>query len=404
MEMPPPRFPWYVARTPLCMLSGISLLCFTASYGVALALELTRLMFRSGIRGAVMLLFAAAGITAHTLYLIAQAMQTSPGMLPLSSWSNWYLLAAWLLAVIYIYLTFYHTHNPIGLFLLPLVLLLIAGAYAAQNEAPPPAGQAKTVWLWIHVLGFLLGTVTVFVGFATGVMYLAQSWRLKHKLPASSRLKLPSLEWLQLATARSLVVSMLLVAVGFVGGLVGNFQPTRTGGGLSWSDPVIWSSALLLGWLVAAVVFGSVYRPSREGRKVAYLTVASFLFLVLTLAVTLVIPAAHGKPGSSGLNHRDTETQRGQFGMGNADWGASGTQTHCLASASFHTQVPFVLSPLSCFRDPSPCLCASVVQISFVDDCVGASTHPTACGAFDLLGPCSSLAIGTLRVPHGGAP
>ena len=277
------------------MLSGISLLCFTASYGVALALELTRLMFRSGIRGAVMLLFAAAGITAHTLYLIAQAMQTSPGMLPLSSWSNWYLLAAWLLAVVYIYLTFYHAHNPIGLFLLPLVLLLIAGSYAAQNEAPPPAGQAKTVWLWIHVLGFLLGTVTVFVGFATGAMYLFQSWRLKRKRPASSRLKLPSLEWLQLTTARSLVVSMLLVAVGFVGGLVGNFQPTRTaGGGLSWSDPVIWTSALLLGWLVAAVVFSAIYRPSREGRKVAYLTLASFVFLVLTLAVTLLVPTAHG--------------------------------------------------------------------------------------------------------------
>jgi hypothetical protein len=83
------------------MLAGISLLCFTASYGVALALELTRLMFRSGVRGAVMLLFAGAGLAAHTLYLVGQALDTAPYSLPpLSSWYHWYLLAAWLLAVV----------------------------------------------------------------------------------------------------------------------------------------------------------------------------------------------------------------------------------------------------------------------------------------------------------------
>ena len=369
------------------MLSGISLLCFTASYGVALALEVTRLMFRSGIRGAVMLLFAAAGFTAHTLYLVAQAMETAPATLPLSNWYHWYLLAAWLLALVYLYLTFYHPHNPIGLFLLPLVLLLIAAAYYVRNDASPPATQARTVWLWVHVLGFLLGTVTVFIGFATGVMYLAQSWRLKHKLPASSRLTLPSLEWLQTATARSLVVSMLLVGVGVVGGLIRNYHLLRSSsGGLRWSDPTIWSSAVLLGWLVAAVAFNALYRPSREGRKVAYLTVASFGFLVLTLAVTLLIPEAHTKVGyaqrtnlAARLNHRDTEMQRthgGEFEQEDAE----GAETVCLASsapsAPSCSQFPFALSSISCFRDPS--LCFDV---------------PVAPG------------IGTLRVPYmGGFP
>ena len=34
------------------MLSGVGIVCFAASYTVALALEVTRLFFRSGIRGA----------------------------------------------------------------------------------------------------------------------------------------------------------------------------------------------------------------------------------------------------------------------------------------------------------------------------------------------------------------
>jgi len=329
------------------MLSGISLLCFTASYGVALALEVTRLMFRSGIRGAVMLLFATAGLVAHTLYLVAQAMATAPATLPLSSWYHWYLLAAWLLAVVYLYLTYYHPRNPIGLFLLPLVLLLIAAAYYVRNDAPPPAAQARTVWLWVHVLGFLLGTVTVFIGFATGVMYLTQSWRLKNKLPPSSRFKLPSLEWLQTATSRALLISMLLVGVGVIGGVVRNYLLLRSAnGGLRWSDPTIWSSAVLLGWLVAAVAFNALYRPSREGRKVAYLTVASFGFLLLTLAVTLLLPEAHTKVGW----RLEAEGWRQSVG-----WVLAPTEMNRQTTERVGTSTHPTISP---------CHCASVVRIS----------------------------------------
>ena len=49
--------------------AGISVVCFAASYLVALACEGSRLLFRSGIRGAAMVAFAAAGLVAHTLFL-----------------------------------------------------------------------------------------------------------------------------------------------------------------------------------------------------------------------------------------------------------------------------------------------------------------------------------------------
>ncbi len=43
-------------------IAGISVFCFAASYTVTLALEISRLWFRSGVRGAVMLGFAGAGL------------------------------------------------------------------------------------------------------------------------------------------------------------------------------------------------------------------------------------------------------------------------------------------------------------------------------------------------------
>ena len=43
------------------MLSGISIFCFSASYGVALALEVSRLFFRMPVRLIVMIGFAILG-------------------------------------------------------------------------------------------------------------------------------------------------------------------------------------------------------------------------------------------------------------------------------------------------------------------------------------------------------
>ena len=108
------------------MLSGVSTICFAASYAVALALEISRLLFRSGVRGAVMLGFAAAGLVAQTAFLYYRAINEAGA--PLSSERDWYLVAAWVLVVVYLHLAILHPKVPFGLFLLPLALGLIGAA------------------------------------------------------------------------------------------------------------------------------------------------------------------------------------------------------------------------------------------------------------------------------------
>jgi hypothetical protein len=57
----------------------------------------------------------------------------------------------------------------------------------------------------------------------------------------------------------------------------------------------------MLGWLMAAEIFRLVYPAARQGRKVAYLTLAAFIFLLITLAsVALLDQAVH--PGRSGAS------------------------------------------------------------------------------------------------------
>ena len=57
---------------------------------------------------------------------------------------------------------------------------------------------------------------------------------------------------------------------------------------LPLEEGVVVSSAVLLFWLIAVLVFEYLYKPARQGRKVAYLTVASFVFLALVLGAVIL--------------------------------------------------------------------------------------------------------------------
>jgi ABC-type transport system involved in cytochrome c biogenesis permease subunit len=273
------------------IIAGISLTCFAASYAVAWALELAKLAVQSRAQQFLMMGFVVAGWFAQTLYLGYRVVEYSAS--PLSSSFDWCLVAAWLLIGAFLYLSYYLPRAALGLYMLPLALALVAAATFADRTpfAPEPASR---VWGAIHGVALLIGTLAVMVGFVAGVMYLVQARRLKRKLPPSPGFRLPSLEWLEKVNSRVIILSTLMVGVGFVAGIILNVVGRDQPSAIPWSDPVIWTSGLMLGWLAAAAIFNAFYRPARRGRKVAYLTVVSFVFLVVVLAVFLLVSNEHG--------------------------------------------------------------------------------------------------------------
>ena len=280
-------------------LTHVHLSCFVASYAVALLLELSRLILRSPARILGTLGFTAAGILAQTIYIALRTSSSPDQAPPLSGWFDWLLLVAWGVAVAYFISSLRRPQAAYGVFMLPLVLALIAVASLFRHAEPFPRGQAQYVWGIVHGLALMLGSVVVMLGFIAGVMYLVQSSRLKRKLPPQRGLKLPSLEWLQQATQRALLCSSGLLAAGLLAGVVLNLLQRQ--GGMPWTDPVVWTSGILFVWLIVVLVFESVYKPAVQGRKVAYLTLASFVFLVLVLGMVLLGPSRHASPQSSAL-------------------------------------------------------------------------------------------------------
>ncbi|PHS18766.1 MAG: hypothetical protein COA78_01920 [Blastopirellula sp.] len=277
------------------MLSGISVICFAASYGVALVLEVVRLFTRAKISVILSLCFTAAGIVAHTLYLLAEQGDIL-GTGTVSSWHQWGMMAAWFMTSTYLLLAISQPQNSLGLFILPLILVSIGATYWSDQVAPFGTDATKNPWSQIHGFSLMTGTVVVALGFITGIMYLIQSYRLKHKMLKQEGLKLPSLEWLQSSNRRTLIVSTALIAVGLFSGILLKLGKDS----FPWTDPVVWSSGILFLWLVAATVFELVYKPARQGQKVAYLTLANFLFLALVLGLLFFGPSEHasGKGGA----------------------------------------------------------------------------------------------------------
>jgi hypothetical protein len=273
-------------------LSRISLSCFAFSYLLTLILEISRLFFRVAVRWAIMLLVMALGLFAHIVYIglriRASLVEQS---VPLGDWHTWCVVAALAIAVFYFALSIRRPQNNTGIFLLPLVLALTVTAALIKGSNSFSDNDAS-LWGMMHGLSLLAGTVTMALGFATGIMYLVQSHRLKKKLIPRRGMRLPSLEWLQRMSSRCLSLSTILLAIGLFSGIFMNVirQLPLDGG-------VVFSSSILLCWLIAVLVFEYFYKPARQGRKVAYLTVASFVFLSLVLVI--VILGGHAGAGST---------------------------------------------------------------------------------------------------------
>ena len=145
-------------------------------------------------------------------------------------------------------------------------------------------------------------------GLVTGLMYLEQARRLKRRAPAAAR-------GLQLAQPRMAAPGQQSgdrrVADsdgrGRLSGLVltslshdGRIALERSGRARArWAcSSGCWSAA----------VVNLLYKPARAGRKVAYLTLVSFVFLVVVLGVGLWLDTAHGGSRKSSRDSGADET------------------------------------------------------------------------------------------------
>ena len=261
-------------------LDRITIVCFGASYAVALGLELIQLFWPRAIQRAACALFGGAGLLAQTLYLFVQRPT-------LASQFGSLLFLAWILAVFYLSESIHYRQQARGIFVLPVVLLLTiwGGRIGPSTAGTPSAAEAdalpeQLIWGYLHAGLLILAAVGICIGFVASVMYLVQTRQLRAKVVPGHGFRLPSLERLERMNRWAINLAFPLLTAGVCIGIGLMFL----GGNqvLSWTDPRILGTAIL--WIVFALLLYMRYGYHLNGRRLAQLTIVAFVLLLFTLA------------------------------------------------------------------------------------------------------------------------
>ncbi len=324
------------------MLTGVSLTCFLFSYLAVLLLEIWRLFFKLPARQFLIMVGMSAGLLAHTIFLGNELFGDQSTRF-LSNWFQWVVLGAFGLAIACTYLMARNPSGNVGLFLIPLVLALIGIAVLVRNDQPFAADSAVTFWARVHGVSLLLGTMFIFQGFAFGVMYLVQSYRLKKKSKKRGFLRLPALEFLQSINRMTLFASATTLGAGMLSGI---FLNLSRDGRVAWFGSGILVSLALFVWALVAAILEVRSTNALGGRRGAFLSIASFVFLVIVLLFVMLSTHGQSSPNTPANSSPKPQEEAEQFVHGSGAGSVSETDSEA-DSETTAPSTPTLTSPTS---------------------------------------------------------
>ncbi|HEX4612828.1 MAG TPA: cytochrome c biogenesis protein CcsA [Urbifossiella sp.] len=263
-------------------LQGITHACFGLSYLLAFGLELVRLFWPAAGWRLAGLALGAAGVFAHTAYLLVN--QPTPAA-PYGS----LLFLAWVLALFYLHGAVSYARQAWAVFVLPVIIGLVGLSLALAATAADAAPVSVPAWLsgdrfWGAVHGLLLlgAAIGISVGFLASVMYLVQARRVRNKVNPARVVPMLNLERLEEMTRHAVNWSFPLLTAGLLVGTL--LLRHEHGGPETWLSVKVLSTAGL--WVVFGVLLYLRYATNIPARRLAVLQVAAFGLLLLALAAT----------------------------------------------------------------------------------------------------------------------
>ncbi|WP_040980494.1 MULTISPECIES: cytochrome c biogenesis protein CcsA [Oceanobacillus] len=120
--------------------------------------------------GTVGISFTIIGFIAQLIYLITRWMAS--GNPPVSNMFEFITFLSICMVLGFIIIYFYYNLPSLGLFALPITLIIIAYASMFPTDIPPLVPSLQSHWLSIHVTTVALGQGILFISLVAGLMYL----------------------------------------------------------------------------------------------------------------------------------------------------------------------------------------------------------------------------------------
>jgi ABC-type transport system involved in cytochrome c biogenesis permease subunit len=252
-------------------------LLFYIAAGGAYGLHFTRRSPRAG-RMATASLAAAALI--HTFVIGMQTMEL--GRLPFVGAPGIISAFVWLLAVAYLYTEVSTDERAMGVFIVPLLVVLQA-ASALGDRVIEPAPVLDSPLLAVHVMSVLFAYAGFALACVVGITYVLLFREIKAKQLGFFAARLPSLQVLDAMNGRAVGIGWLFLTAGLAVGAVWLFQlpPDTLDPPMSLFDPKI--LVVLLSWFVYSFELYARRAIGWNGKRAAWLSALGFSIVLLNL-------------------------------------------------------------------------------------------------------------------------
>lgn len=233
--------------------------------------------------------FMLAGLCFHTGLLAIFGIKA--GNVPITNLFESFILLVW--CILFVFNTLHYIHNipSLGAFLMPFVALLSCAGILLVWSDLTIATNLQKFWLIAHIIPIFFGYASFAVSFVVSVMYLTQERQLKLKAFGPLWEHLPPLETLDRVMWKSITFGFPLLTLGLICGTF--WVKVSNALGETWYlDPkVLFGTAT---WLIYAGLLHLRLGASFHGTKIACLTIAGFVLVLVTFLGTFFLGSDHG--------------------------------------------------------------------------------------------------------------
>ena len=235
-----------------------------------------------------------AGAVAHTFVIGMQTMEV--GHVPIAGATSAISTFVWLLALAYLYTEMTTDERAMGVFILPLLVVLQA-IPALKPSAEVRSAVLQGPLFGIHVSSLLFAYASFALACVIGITYVLLFKEIKAKHLGFFYARLPSLQVLDHMNQRAIVIGWIFLTVGIMVGVVWAAQVRGYGTvdprvqAMSVQDPKIFVA--LICWAVYSFELFAARRIGWAGRKTAYLSALGFAIVLLNFVPISYLTSSH---------------------------------------------------------------------------------------------------------------
>jgi cytochrome c-type biogenesis protein CcsB len=267
----------------------VLLVAALVAYGLSTALFIGHLLSKRSALALTGERVLIAGLVPHAIGKIMRF--AAIGTVPVTDSLEALNLLALVLGLVFVFVARRYGVPVLGAFSTPLCLVTLAASLAFGNFDGSVPDALRSAWFPVH-LGFAItGDAFFLVAGATAVAYLVQERQLRRKALTSTVFrKMPPLHVLDEIVHRMIIGGFAFLSMGIVAGMF--FAKDKWGAYWSWDPKQVQA---LITWLLFAAILHARLTVGWQGRRVAYMTITSVVFVLAAFVLLEQVTASkHG--------------------------------------------------------------------------------------------------------------